>query len=261
MPGASHFYVTMHGTYTLGHWVGETGQMGFRFAPLPKQRSESPIQNLPNNISVVPTFVERDETNFTVAQTFDVDLPGWIGPGTDWATVSDDVANDVLTFLGAIKAHQSDKFWWTHIKIAPIEYGTGAYLAPATVYTLKNLPRGTGTGMLPPEVSIALSTRTAIVGKRGRGRMYLPAPASSTSENDGTVLAAQATAMVNEYRTLIQAIKNLPGIDQYDPEWLICSAASTTAVLPLEARIGHHYDAQRRRQHQVEETYSTLAIA
>lgn len=261
MPGASHFYVTMHGSYTLGHWVGETGQMGFRFTPLPKQRGSSPIQPLPNDITVVPTFEERDETAYTVAQTFDVDLPGWIGPGNDWATVADDVADDVIAFLTAVKAQQSDKFWWTHIKIAPIEYGTGAYLAPATVYTLKSALRGSGTGMLPPEVSIALSTRTAIVGKRGRGRMYLPAPASSTSENDGTVLAAQAQILATQTQLLIAAIKNLPGVDQYDPEWLICSAASTTGVIPLEVRVGNHFDAQRRRQHQVDETYTTVPVA
>lgn len=261
MPGIGHFYVTAHGEWFSGDWVGEIAQVGMRWTTQNDQNPQpGPIITLPDLGPATAVFEERDLTDFTVSQTFDCNFPG-VGPQTDWAAISDDLVQDFLAFLTALKTTQSPKFHWTHFKVAPIERGTGKYLAPSTIYTLKVPVAGTGPATAPPELAIAMSLRTAIVGKRGRGRMYFPALSSTQVDSDGLVAGNTLTTMSTQLQLLVQAWKNLPGLDQSVPDVVICSAASTTAVIPMEVRIGNHFDVQRRRQHQVPEEYTILPIA
>lgn len=262
MAGIGHFYVTAHGEYTTGPWVGEIAQCGLRWtAQTDGNPDPGPIINMPDLGPAQAVFIEDDATDWTVTRTFNMDFPG-VGPQADWYSVSDDLASDMLAFLTAVKAQQVAGFSWKTIKVAPIERGTGKYLAPSTIYTLKAPVAGAGSSVAPPELSIAMSLRTNIVGKRGRGRMYLPGlSVSSINAADGRVSSAALTLLSTQLRLLVSGMKNLPGLDQAVPDVIICSAASTTCVIPHEVRVGDHFDVQRRRQHQVPENYTVLPIA
>lgn len=258
MAGWGHVYVTAHGEFSAP-WVGETAQIGARLLLRSAGFDNSPIVTIPDNGAVTTTFETDANTDFTISRTFDLDIPGTT---RSWSELSDDVASDFRKFLVALQTDQASLFHWSHIKMAPIERGTGKYLAPASIWTLKSNVAGGGSGMQPPEVALCASLRTPIVGKRGRGRMYIPAMSqgSQTASAQGKVNVAAQTRIATALKTLVLDVSDLPGLDDMRADIVICSGNSTTAVVPREARVGDHFDAQRRRQHQVEETYVTQQI-
>lgn len=255
--GTGHFYMTMHGEFT-GAWVGEYAQMGIRVGCWPLGTAGGPVRELHDIGAPVQTYNDYDTTNFNVVQNFEQDLPGVPAAFSEYC---DDLAQDAYTFLSSIKAEQATLFRWTHLKIAPVELGTGKTKVPASLYTLKTPLIGGATGMLPPEVSIAMSLRAPIVGRRGRGRMYLPGVAQSVVASDGKIATAVRTRIAGHVKTFVDNLGDTPGLDSTQTRVIITSADKVDCVFPSEVRVGDHADAQRRRQHQVEEVYSAVALA
>lgn len=256
MAGWGHLYVTAHGEGT-GAWAGEDAQVGLRILHRPLASSNGPIVEVPDLGPVVQKYNDFTSGAFSVVQTFDLNFPG---VPIDASQYMVDIAEDFRQWMSNIKTYQGNLFRWTHIKIAPIEKGTGKYLAGGSTYTLTAPIVGTGTTTLPPEVSVAQSMRAAIVGRRGRGRMYLPFPASSVSDSSGILGGVAQTGMATQLKTLLTNLENQAGFDTMKVNVVVMSAASETAVIPSEVRIGNHFDAQRRRQHQVDESYSSLPL-
>lgn len=90
--------------------------------------------------------------------------------------------------------------------------------------------------------------------------MFIPALSSGALETNGTVIASWRTAVAALTATLVTNLENSPGTEEFGPLLMVTSAGSATAVRPSEIRIGDHFDAQRRRQHQAVETYTTTAL-
>jgi hypothetical protein len=181
-------------------------------------------------------------------------------PAASWTDYTDDLANDVRTFMMAVRGVQHTGFRWTSVKIAPIEVGTGKYLAPATTYGLKAPIAGTSATALPPQDAIVLSLRAPVVGRRGRGRIYLPAIGVSALTADGKIGSTARNTVGNAFRDLRDDIEDLPGTDLFQVRVAIMSANSLTAVLPTEVRVGDQFDTQRRREDQVSENYLSLPL-
>jgi hypothetical protein len=172
-----------------------------------------------------------------------------------------DLADDMWTFLNAIKGAQSNTFRWTHVKIAPIQ-PDGSYAAPSAIYQFTTPLVGTvASQMAPPELALALSFRAPIIGRRGRGRMYIPALSKNAIVGTtGLVLDTVATLLRDSAATLVTNLENLPGTEDYTTLLGVMSAGSSTAVRPSQVRVGDHFDVQRRRQDQAVETYSVAAL-
>ena len=115
---------------------------------------------------------------------------------------------------------------------------------------------------LPPEVALALTLRANILGRRGRGRMFLPGFYSDPNsvDADGAVYSGLATSILGWTQTLIAALENAPGAEEYGPLVVVTSAGKSDGVRPVEIRVGSHWDVQRRRQTQATETYTSAAI-
>lgn len=259
MAGWGHLYVTAHGDWPSGPWAGETAQIGLRFAVWDASAARGPIVTLPDNGPVTLDATSRDTTDYTVTKTFEVDLvPGPGGPSND--AVLDDIIADFASFMTSLNAYQTSPFQWTSFKIAPVELGTGKYLAPASTWTRKSPQVPSASTALPPECAIAVSFRAQVVGKRGRGRMYIPALNNTAVGANGQVAANVLSSWPTAGATLARNLSNLPNLDRSNSGLVIGSAASRTMVVPQECRVGNHVDVQRRRQHQAEETYTTVAI-
>lgn len=257
MAGVGHLYITMHGSFT-GTWTGETAQCGLRLLVRPAGLNDGPVVPVHDNGSVQQIYNDYSLTQWDVTQTFDMQ---WGGVPASTSEMCDDIAADVRAFWIAVQGQYSNNFRWTHLKIAPIERGTGKYLAPSSTYTAKTPLVGSGTPPMPPEVSTALSMRAGIVGKRGRGRIYWPAPSTGMLDGSGKVAAASRTTLANSFVTLIENLNNVPGVEPFRTQVAVMSAANVTAVLPAEVRVGDHFDVQRRRQHQVDETYTVASLS
>jgi len=260
MPALQHIYVTAHGEWTTANWLGEKGQIGIRL-PITEGDSEPAKGSVFTPVSNGDIDLDSGTqagTNGTLTRTWTARL-GPVGSVDNAdAAMQADLGDDFWTYLNAIKAYNSAYWRWTHVKIAPI-LADGAYGAPSAVYTFTTPIVGTGAvPALPPEVALAVSFRAGIIGRRGRGRMYLPGLSSTACvTGDGTVMSSAATALVNATVTLVSNLQDMPGTEEYGPTVAVMSAGSATAVRPTQVRVGNHFDAQRRRQHQVPEAYTS----
>jgi hypothetical protein len=258
MAGWGHLYVTAHGHYPSGRWAGETAQVGFRFSTWSNLNENGPLVTLPDHGAVSLQTGDRDINGYTVTKTFG--LPSLaITPGQD-DDVLDDLVVDFATFLAQLNAYQAMPFQWDSFKVAPVELGTGKYLAGASIWTRNSPQIPSNSNALPPECAIAVSFRAPIVGRRGRGRMYIPALNVTAIKADGLVSANALNALSAGGQTLVTSLANMPGIDLQNSGLVIGSGASRIMVKPSECRVGDHVDAQRRRQHQAEELYTTKPV-
>jgi hypothetical protein len=254
-----HVYVTAHGEWTSTPWLGEKAQIGIRL-PIVSSSAVPALGSIftpVDNGDVVGDSGSHAGTNGTLMRTWTARLGGVGSPDNADAAWQSDLADDMWIFLNAIKARVGDKFRWTHVKIAPV-LADGSYGAPSAIYTFTAPMPGTSTGdHFPPEVAVAVSLRANVIGRRGRGRMYIPGLTVTQLDGDnGTVVAATRTALASALKTLVTNLNNPPGVPDYRPLVAVMSAGSVTAIRPAEVRVGDHFDVQRRRQHQVAETFT-----
>lgn len=263
MPDLHHIYVTAHGDWTSSAFLGEKAQIGIRL-PIAAGASEpakgmvwTPI----GNGEVALDSGTQAGTNGTLTRTWQARL-GPIGSidNAD-AAMQADLGDDFWTFLNTIKSLQHSSWRWTHVKIAPI-LADGSYGAPSAIFQFTTpLVGSLSTGCLPPEVAVAISLRAAIIGRRGRGRVYIPGlTQASLTSADGTVGSGHSATLRDAMATLVTNLENIPGVEDYGPLVSVLSAGSATAVRPAQVRVGNHFDVQRRRQHQVAETYSSVSL-
>lgn len=265
MAGLAHIYLTAHGEWKAGTpWVGEKAQIGVRI--FTELTASAPVKGAVFEPSIggdVETVsVAYSGTNGTLSQNWSA-LGGNPVTGFLWNDAAQaGLAEDMRTFLDSIKAYTSANFNWTHMKIAPI-LASGAYGAPSSVYQLTTALSGTGTAAntQPPELSVCVSFRAPILGRRGRGRFYLPAITTSWKGDNGLVDSTVSTNTRTAAKTLIDNLQNLAGGPfTYMPIVGVSSAGATTAVRPFDVRIGNHFDVQKRRQDQVSEVYSVTNL-
>lgn len=262
MTALQHVYLTAHGSWVAGPWVGEAAQFGLRLATV--LGSEAPAKGtvftLPTHGDAVLDQGTEAGTNGVLTRTWTA-RRGVLGSDENFdAGWQIGVAEDVVTFLTAIKSLNSAAWNWTHIKMAPVGVD-GKTLQPSSVYTLTPIG-GTGTGTLPPQVAYAVSMRANLIGRRGRGRIYLPALSSNSAvlDTSGTAATAFQTTMRTAFVALVNDLQNLPGAPDYLPFVTIMSPGLTSGVRPSQVRTGNRFDTIRSRREQVAEAYGFTAL-
>ena len=261
MATLSHVYLSIHGEWTTSAWLGEIAQVGLRlpFAAAATAPDKGSIWTPIENGDVVADTGVTSGTNGQLARTWTARV-GASGSGENWDDAAQvDAAEDVYTFLNAIKAYFYSGFRFTHVKQAAID-PSGNFAGKASVYSFTTPLAGTGTSVAPPQVACALSFRAPVMGRRGRGRMYLPAVTGSQIVSDGTVASTMRTTVIGHLATLVNDLQNVPGLSTYLPILSVLSPGSTTAVRPSELRIGDRWDTQKRRRQQVPEAYTVQAL-
>lgn len=263
MAALQHIYLTAHGEWTTASWLGEKAQIGLRLAIV--EDADAPARgsvfDIPENGDVAIDSGSGSGTHGTLTRTWTA-RRGPIGSTENCDSAFQiDLAEDMWIFLDAMKASVKDSFRWTHVKIAPI-LASGAYGAPSATYTFTTPVVGTSSAgtNFPPEVALALSLRAPVLGRRGRGRVYIPGLITTVGATDGTVSSGSRTTFGGYLATLVGNLEDAPGTEEYGPIVMVTSAGSATAVRPSEVRVGSHFDAQRRRQHQVPETFTATAL-
>ena len=259
MSALQHVYVTAHGQWTSAPWTEERAQVGLRLAIV--SDDNVPAKGVPFTIPAGNGDVEVD--GGTTAGAHGTLSRAWTarmgGTGSTFnldAGRQVDIAEDFWTFLEAIKGQLVSAFSWTHVKIAPIladgKYGfTGAATYNFTTPVVSSL----GDYALPPEVALAVSLRAPISGRTGRGRMYIPGLGTPSLEVNGTAKSTVRTTIATAAKTLVNSLDDAPGVDQQGTIVMVTSAGKALGVRPSQIRVGDHYDAQRRRQHQAVESY------
>lgn len=261
MTTPTHVYVTAHGKYTSGPWLGETAQFGLRLciATVASAPAKGEIFTPGENGDVVADQGSASGTHGTLTRTFSF-RRGAVGNPENWdATFQCDIAEDVWTFLDAIKADTRSTFSWTHVKQSPVA-ATGRAIMNSSVYTYTTPIAGTATNMLPPQCAVAISLRAPVIGRRGRGRIYLPALNTAYADPDAVLSTSRATNLRTYAKSLIDGLQNPGGTPYTIPIVSIMSADSATAVRPTQVRTGNRIDTIRSRREQVAESYTGLDL-
>lgn len=262
MTALQHIYVTAHGSFNSGSWVGEAAQFGLRLAigetgAMPDKGTTFDME-LQGDVATDQGTTAG--TNGTLTRTWTARRGPTGSTENCDAGFQIDVAEDVRTFLNTIKAYQGSQFRWTHIKLAPVS-AAGATIGTSSVYTLTSPLAGGGSQMLPPQAAFALTMRANILGRTGRGRIYVPALSNQAFlSSDGVISSTPQTALRAAFVTLINDLQNLPGTPDYVPLVVITSPGKASAVRPSEVRTGQRIDTIRSRREQVPETYTTTAL-
>lgn len=262
MAKIQHVYITAHGEWSSGPWVGESAQFGLRMVCT--QSALTPpigaLFDIPLGGDVAADYGSQAGTHGVLTRAWTAAMPyETIGDNynADWQIGA---AEDVWKFLDTIKAHQPSTWRWTSCKIAPV-LADGSYGAASATYTFTNPLGGSAvSSMLPPEVSIAVSLRTPVIGRRGRGRIYIPALSTTSLGPDGVVATGTNTALRGALVTLVNDLQSLAGGQDHTGVVMITSAGRADAYRPQEVRVGNHFDVQARRQHQVAEVYTSTAL-
>lgn len=261
MPALQHIYVTAHGAYNSGPWVGESAQFGLRVAidETGAMPAKGDVFTMMTHGDVATDSGSTAGTHGTLARTWTA-RRGPVGSTENAdAGFQIDIAEDVWTFLNAIVGYQRSTFRWTSVKLAPID-ALGKTIGTSAVYSFTTPLAGATAAAMPPQCSVAVSMRANILGRRGRGRVYLPAFGVGSMDNDALLVAATGTALRTAFKALIDNIQNVPGTPDYIPLVVVTSAGQATAVRPVEVRTGNRIDTIRSRREQVPEVYTALAL-
>jgi hypothetical protein len=261
MSNLQHVYLTAHGTYPSGAWLGENAQIGVRlaFAPVLDSPAKGAIWTPTPGGTISPTYGTQSGTHGILSKTWTARV-GDTGSLENFdAAAQIDAAEDMWKFLNAIKAYQYQGFQWTHVKVSAVD-ADGKVPVVASVYTFTAPLVGGSTGGLPPQIALALSTRANLVGRRGRGRIYLPALGSTLINPDGTMGTVPANTLRASFKTLIDDLQAQPGFSVMQPLVSIMSSDSPTVVRPVEVRSGSRVDTIQSRRRQVVETYTSTAL-
>jgi hypothetical protein len=261
MPEMNHVYLTAHGSYPSGAWFGESAQIGVRlaFAPTASAPVKGDIWTPTPGGSINADFGSQSGTHGQLARTWKARV-GPVGSTENMdAGAQIDMAEDMWKFLSALSVQQYSAFRWTHVKCSAVT-ADGKTPIVSSVYTFATPLSGGASSGLPPQVAMALSTRANLVGRRGRGRVYVPALSSTIIGADGTIATASANSMRAAFKTLFDDLQNQPGLTQHIPLVFVGSADSPTVVRPVELRTGNRLDTIQSRRRQVAESYTVTAL-
>lgn len=253
-----HIYLVLKGSYSATNLAGEVWQCGMRFRVT--NTPAAAFGNMPSDTTYDDESIARDETNWTIEGNYSVNLAGisTFRPD-DW--LNDNVAGATSTFLAATN------YWQNKVQVDSIvAYGmqdgevAAVGAGPAKVeltFKAGHKPVGaSATASLPPQASIVASWETAVAGRHGKGRIYLPAPTTAVLTADGGLLTSTVQTGVAAAAADYVAALNYSGIgaDSY-ADMVVAGAPWLRYAKVSSVRIGNVIDTQRRRRNRLTETY------
>jgi len=261
-----HLRLSFQGDYVPSTLPGEIWEMGLRltvgFGSAP---SAGPM---PDDWDVVDASIARTETDWSITGNWKVEesLGGATFNVDDW--LNDQVAPAITTFMAY--AHLSNQVRLRTIKCYPDGAPTGksvpapsqAQGSPILLTYTSAYPTGGESGtQLPPQDSIAVSTRTNRVGRRGHGRFYLPS-ATSASLSQGKVSSGAQADILAAAQTFLHDVSYSHVVIPFIQVRPIVTGAPYDAYGIVEqVRVGTIMDTQRRRRDRLVESYASGAVS
>lgn len=250
-----HLLLTIQGTVAGSALVSEGWQVGIRNLLTWGGGGIPDVGDLPSDWEPVAATINRDETDWTITGNWSVD-----GPLTntfsadDW--LNDQVAPALYDWMVGTK--QSVNVRITRLNVYPIGSPTGKavpappYLAGSPVTLEFKTPYGAGTvsDSLPLQNSIVCSHRSAQVGRRGRGRIYLP-PTGPSIISNSLIGATACQTIADAHAAFLEAI-SLPG-GATDPltRPIVTGGNFTQYAVVQSVEVDNVMDTQRRRRKQL----------
>lgn len=227
----------------------------------------TPIATFPTNWTVEEYLQDVTDTGWTISSNWKILGPGGVNTFDPVSYLNDQAGPAMASWVNAGAISNRAKL--NTLKLYPIVGPTGKAVpappftqgTPATL-TYTTIPVGGNTGaMCPPQDSAVMSHATGQTGKRGRGRMYLPALAVGALNSNGTLSDATQNNLRSNQVTMLEAL-------QYSDV-----AALGAHVLPvvsgkpyaaygviLNVRSNDIVDTQQRRRDRLKAIYATTPV-
>lgn len=248
---ATHLYLVLQGSYVGAALAGEVWQTGVRFALRPGLTA--PIDVGPFvPFGVVATNHNIIETDWTITGNWTTEMGVSDFNPADW--LNDQVAQAAIDFLKA--GIMATSVQLDSLLVYPIRSPDGK-AQPAIPYSQGSpircdysgtRPVGIGGTGAPLQISCAAGLRTAQVGRRGRGRMFLPQIASVLMPG-GTFTTGNALTIAGTVKDFLEACRT----DGSGPGGVWCAPCVTGApfseyALINQCRVDTIPDTQNRRR-------------
>lgn len=170
---------------------------------------------------------------------------------TAWAAAIGLLFNHDPGLGNTVKSHISDQVGVDDALVAELSDVTGRQV---TKFMTAAVHAGTNTDEpLPPQVAVAVSTRTALATKEGRGRFYLPPLATGACVAGEIILAAQEAIVAGAQTALTSMSTAGFPVVVYHRDTL-----SADPVLRVD--VGSVFDTQRRRRNKLVESRLTATL-
>jgi hypothetical protein len=265
MADEKHLLLTINGGYTDGGLAAEQWQTGLRLALV--FGSVDDIGTLPNNWAPEAHTISRTEATWTISGNWRLH-----GPSTSvWNPddyLNDQVAPAVATWMAF--TNQSTAVRADTIKLAVVGAPLGKEVAapPYAVgspclltYTSGNPTGGDGGTLLPLQDSVVASHYTSQLGRRGRGRMFLP-PSSSSSVAGGRLTTTARDHIRDGQVAFLEAL----AVSPIDPTNLhirpiVTGKPFVNYSVIDEVKVGRVIDTQRRRRRSLDELRSSAPVS
>lgn len=191
-----------------------------------------PTPTVANGVEVVQTFLQG---NGDVC----VNVYHYTGSGTVTAAAASAIndAFDTAWSGSTLKGVTANDSKWVKLQVKRMD------AAPWFVWDFDHLSSGSDTGnLLPAQIAVCATLRTAAAGRSGRGRIYFGNMTESSSTVDGAVEAATASILGD----WIDAIKHIvAGALTFD--LAVYSRVLNGLNVVTSHSVNSRFDVQRRR--------------
>ncbi len=185
----------------------------------------------------------------------DVFAHGFHGTTVDGETSTNVLATAVagLTALmsgaGGMQANYAPGTIYAEVLVEQINQGSGA-VEQSRSQAVSRPGTGSSATPLPGNVALAVTHRTAQAGRSGRGRQFLPAPATSTLSTVGelstTAQSSISTAIANMFAAVKGATHNIIPV--------VYSTKLRVFYTITQYDVGSIFDTQERRRNKLTES-------
>lgn len=270
MAGEKHLYLVVAGGYasSAAPLGAEEWQFGIRLLAGPGGEPDA-IGQIANNWDVVAANHDRTETNWRIQGNWSIE--GGVNDLDPADYLNDNVMPAVEAFIET-STMLNIALQLRQVRLYPIGAPDG-HVVPAPPYAqgtpvvgtwTGTLPvGGTSGGMMPPDAAAVVSLRTQQIGRRGRGRIYIPGlhvGVMETSSNRGVMTSAWCTLLAGATKTLLENLQIAVLDDGFDVRPMITGSPYVDYALINSARVGNLVDGQRRRKRSITETYVASSV-
>lgn len=251
MADEKHLYAVFQGAYTDASNSQEMWQFGVR---LILNWGDPDLEGaLPNNWGVTTDSGTQTDGNWDSTFTFGIHegLLGDFDPMSytvDYLQPSFEAFMNTNTFSTHTKA--------THIKLSPIG-SDGKVIGLRTVLSTANtsIPGAHSGSMMPTESARAVSWQTPVIGRRGRGRIYLPAGSVADVNSDGYLTSSAAIEAGSDAQAFLEGIAYTgvgTGLQPHVRPIVTGNPWDNYGII-VSGSVGNVFDSQRRRRRQLDE--------
>lgn len=264
MANNCHLLLNIRGDYTPAGLAAETWQIGVRWRA--SNTMADPVGSVPTDFAPIAATINRDETDWLITGNWFLQGPttSTVHPD-DW--LNDQVAPAIAAWWGTTRVSSQCRI--VRLDVYPIGNNGKAIPAPpyaggspvSLVYKAGQQPVGAGGGnLLPPQVSIVASLRTQQIGRRGRGRVYLPPTGVGIAGSDGRVASTQPAPLAGDVSQFLTDCTVHEALTEVFIDPIVTGAPYSDYAVINQVRVGDVFDTQRRRRRNLTEAYANVAV-